>query len=185
LSLKEIQQELKVNSNAEALAAAKKFVPDSKRICGVRTPVLNEMAKKYKIGGFDLVRKLWKSGAFEERHLAAKILGLISKKDPAQAIKLVGEFSSDIDNWVVCDALGMQSLKPVSKILVEETFKLSGKLANSKNLWERRLSLVLIEVYTKDKTLRHRIEERVKKLEKDPEYYVKKAVDWIKRNLAK
>lgn len=183
--LKQIQNELKEQSTPEAKAAALKFVPNAEKIYGIRTPVLNAMAKKYKEGGFDLVKELWNSGAFEEKLLAGKLLNVICKKDPLLSLKLVTGFTKDISDWAVCDCIGMQGLKPVAKKIQNEIFDLSGKLIKSKNLWERRLSLVIIEVYTKDRVLQPEIMKRVKTLENDEEYYVRKAVDWIKRNLKK
>lgn len=79
----------------------------------------------------------------------------------------------------------MQSLKPVAKKIQKDIFDLSAKLVRSKNLWERRLSLVIIEVFTRDDSLKAEIMKRVKMLENDEEYYVKKAVLWIKRNFKK
>lgn len=181
----QILKELKAHSTPEAKAAAMKFVPNAEKIYGIRTPVLNVLAKKYKEGGFDLAKELWSSGAFEEKLLAAKLLNVICKKDPLLSLKLVAGFSKDISDWAVCDALGMQSLKPVAKKIQKEIFDLSAKLIKSKNLWERRLSLVIIEVFTKDKSLHPEIMKRVKMLENDEEYYVKKAVVWIKRNFEK
>lgn len=183
--LKQVQNELKVHSTPEARAAAMKFVPNAEKVYGIRTPILNVMAKKYKEGGFDLVKELWASGAFEEKLLAAKLLNVICKKDPLQALKMVTRFSKNISDWAVCDAIGMQSLKPVAKKIQLEIFDLSAKLIKSKNLWERRLSLVIIEVFTKDRSLHPEIMRRVKTLEKDEEYYVRKAVEWIKRNFKK
>lgn len=183
--LKQIQNELKEQSTAEAKAAALKFVPNAQKVYGVRTPVLNMMAKQYSEGGFDLVKELWNSGAFEEKLLSGKLLNLICKKDPRLALRLVTGFTKDISDWAVCDCVGMQSLKPVTKKIQQEIFDLSAKLVKSKNLWERRLSLVIIEVFTKDRSLHPEIMRRVRILEKDEEYYVKKAVDWIKRNLKK
>lgn len=183
--LKQIQNELKERSTPEAKAAALKFVPNAEKVYGLRTPVLNTMAKKYSEGGFDLVQELWTSGAFEEKLLAGKLLNVICKKDPMVALKLVTGFTKDISDWAVCDCVGMQSLKPVAKKIQNEIFDLSAKLIRSKNLWERRLSLVIIEVFTKDRSLHPEIVKRVKVLENDEEYYVRKAVDWIKRNLKK
>jgi len=183
--LKQIQKELKERSTPEAKAAALKFVPNAEKVYGNRTPVLNELAKKHKDGGFELVKELWNSGAFEEKLLAAKLLNVICKKDPEFSLKLVTSFTKNISDWAVCDAIGMQSLKPVAKKIQKEIFELSAKLLRSKNLWERRLSLVIIEVFTKDKTLQPEIMKRVKVLENDKEYYVKKAVVWIKRNFEK
>ena len=183
--LKQVQKELKEPATPEAKAAALKFVPDAEKVYGIRTPALNVLAKKYKEGGLDLVKELWDSGAFEERLLAAKLLNVICKKDPLLSLKLVAVFSKDISNWAVCDAVGMQSLKPVAKKIQKEIFDLSAKLVKSKNLWERRLSLVIIEVFTKDASLQPEIMKRVKELENDEEYYVKKAVEWIRRNFKK
>lgn len=183
--LKQIQNELEEHSTPEAKVAALKFVPNAVKVYGIRTPVLNMMAKKYKEGGFDLVKELWSSGAFEEKLLAAKLLNVICKQDPLLSLKLVTGFAKDISDWAVCDTVGMQSLKPVAKKIQKEIFSLSAKWVNSKNSWERRLSLVLIEVFTKDKALQPEIMKRVKTLENDEEYYVKKAVEWIKRNLKK
>ena len=183
--LKQIQMELTAASTAAAKAAALKFVPGVEKVYGVRTPVLNELAKKYKTGGFELVQELWQSGAFEEKALAAKMLREICRKDPALSLKLVSGFSKEISDWAVCDALGMQSLKPVAKKMQKEIFDLSSRLSTSKNLWQRRLSLVLIEVFTKDESLKPEILRRAKRLEQDEEYYVRKAVEWIKRNLQK
>ena len=87
-------------------------------------------------------------------------------------------------DWAVCDAIGMQSLKPIVKTHQKEIFRLSKKLNASENLWKRRLSLVLVEWYTRDASLHPEILKLIKPLEKDPEYYVKKAVEWIKRGLA-
>ncbi len=183
--LKQVQKELKEHSTPEAKAAALKFVPNAERVYGLRTPVLNMMAKKYKEGGFELVKELWNSGAFEEKLLAGKLLNVICKKDPLLSLKLVTGFTKDVSDWAVCDCIGMQSLKPVAKKIQKEIFGLSAKLIKSNNLWERRLSLVIIEVFTKDKSLQPEIMKRVKMLENDDEYYVRKAVEWIKRNLKK
>lgn len=183
--LKLVQKELQANATPEAKAAALKFVPNAQRVYGIRTPVLNILSKKYKEGGFQLVKDLWRSGAFEEKLLAAKLLNVICKKDPELSLRIVTSFTKDISNWAECDAVGMQSLKPVARKIQKEIFDLSGKLLKSKNLWERRLSLVIIEGFTKDKSLHAEIIKRVKALENDKEYYVRKAVDWMKRNFKK
>ena len=128
---------------------------------------------------------MWKSGAFEEQLLAAKILTQISKNNPDQTLNLIKKFSKDISNWAVCDTLGQQSVKPISKIKQKEIIDLSAKLVRSKNFWERRLSLVLLESYKKEIEARKFIIKIMSQLENDKEYYVKKAVEWTKRDLAK
>jgi 3-methyladenine DNA glycosylase AlkD len=183
--LKEIQQKLILQKTAEALAAYKKFVPGNQKIYGVRTPLLDVISKQYKNGGFELIEALWKAGALEEKMLAVKILQKLAKKDAEQSIKLVQYFAPGIDNWAVCDAVGMQALQTIRTTHQKEIFALAKKYNRSVNFWERRLSLVLVEYYTRDAALHSEINKLIKPLEKDEEYYVKKAVLWIKKNFAK
>jgi 3-methyladenine DNA glycosylase AlkD len=44
---------------------------------------------------------------------------------------------------------------------------------------------VLVEWYTRDKAAHKEINLLIKRLENDEEYYVKKAVSWIRRNMQK
>lgn len=184
--LKSIQKILKATSNAAALAAHRKFVPGiGAKIYGVRNPVLNEIARSFRTGGFSLAKELWDTGAYEEKLVAVKLLGLIAKKDAARALELIQYFAPGIDNWAVCDAIGMQGLKPILKTEQEAVFAIAEKYNLSQNYWERRLSLVLVEWYTRDPALHPRIKKLVTPLENDPEYYVRKAVSWINRNFEK
>ncbi|HYV91867.1 MAG TPA: DNA alkylation repair protein [Chitinophagales bacterium] len=183
--LKEVQKELKASGDEAVKASIKKFVPHSQQVYGVKNPLLNEMAKRFKEGGFELAAALWDSGAFEERLLAAKLLRGICKKDPMRSLKLVKQFSKGISDWATCDTLGMQSLKPLMKNFSEEIFTLAESLNHSSNFWQRRLSLVLVEYFTRDKKYHPRIQKLIHSLENDEEYYVKKAVVWIKRNFEK
>lgn len=183
--LKEIQKLLVQNATTETKASHQKFVPGKEKIYGVKMPLLNELAGKYKTGGFDLIEALWKAGSLEEKVLAIKILGKIAKKDPERSLKMVQLFAKNIGNWAVCDALGMQGLKPILKTHQQEIFTLAKKYNQSSDFWQRRLSLVLVEWYTRIKDLHPEIKKLVRALESDKEYYVKKAIVWIKKNLEK
>jgi 3-methyladenine DNA glycosylase AlkD len=67
----------------------------------------------------------------------------------------------------------------------KEIFAVAKKYNTSKDFWQRRLSLVLVEWYTRVKELHPQIKQLVKNLEKDEEYYVKKAIVWINKNFTK
>lgn len=183
--LKEIQKTLMASSSPEARASHQKFVPGKEKIYGVRMPFINVLAAQYKNGGFELAEELWISGALEEKVLAVKILGKIAKKDPERSLKLVDFFAKNIGNWAVCDAIGMQGLKPILKTHQQQIFALAKKYNQATDFWQRRLSLVLVEWYTRIKELHPGIKKLVKALENDEEYYVKKAVVWIKKNFEK
>jgi len=183
--LKQIQTLLRAKAIPEAKSAHEKFVPGNEKIYGVRTPVLNELAKQFKSGSFELAEELWQAGALEEKLLAVKMQGKIAKKDPERALRLTQLFAKDIGNWAICDAMGMQGLKPILKTHQKEIFALAWKYNSSKDFWQRRLSLVLVEWYTRIKELHPEIKKLVKNLENDEEYYVKKAVVWINKNFTK
>ena len=183
--LKEIQQSLSANAEKNNMEFFQKMVPGEQKIYGVKTPVLNELVKKYKSGSFGLAEELWSSGALEEKIIAIKILEKTGKTDPARLFKLFNRFSKEIDNWAVCDGLGMQFLRGIVKTHQQEIFALARKLNHSKDPWQRRLSLVMVEWYTRHADAHKEIKELVKTLENDKEYYVKKAVVWIRKNFAK
>ncbi|WP_276502247.1 DNA alkylation repair protein [Terrimonas pollutisoli] len=180
-----IQKLLIASSSPEAKAAHQKFVPGKEKIYGVRMPYLNKLADQYKTGGFNLVEELWRAGALEEKVLAVKILGKIAKKDPARSLQLVQLFAENIGSWAVCDAIGMQGLKPILKTHQKAIFDLAKKYNQSPDFWQRRLSLVLVEWYTRFKELHPEIDKLIVPLENDKEYYVKKAIVWIRKNLQK
>jgi 3-methyladenine DNA glycosylase AlkD len=183
--IKAIQEQLKAQALPEAAQAYQKFVPHAEKLYGVRTPILTKLAGEYKQYGFDLAEALWQSGWYEERIIAGKILERMAKKDPERALRMVATFSKEIDNWAVCDCLGMQSLKTLVKTHEKEIFALAAQLNTSKNCWQRRLSLVLVEWYTRYPDRHAAIMKLVTPLQNDTEYYVKKAVAWICRNFEK
>ena len=183
--LASIKQTLVATSDAKARAAFKKFIPTSQNVYGVRVPVLNQLAKEHREGGFDLADALWTSGAFEERLLAAKVLGLLCKTNPDQALTLAKKCACEISDWAVCDTLGMQGVRGIAGQKKDELFSWSNKLARSKKPWERRLALVLLTHFVDDKQSRIQIRETLARLSGDKEYYVKKAVAWLQRDLQK
>lgn len=184
-TLKAIQKILLEKSSPEAKAAYQKFIPGGQKVYGVRTPVLNELAGVYKVHGFDLSEELWNAGVFEEKLLAVKILERIGKKDPEKTLGLIQLFAKDIGNWAICDAIGMQALNPLRKTHSKQIFTLAKKYNHSTDFWQRRLSLVMVEWYTRMPEHHAVINGLIKALENDNEYYVKKAIVWIKKNFAK
>ena len=180
-----IKQALAANSDEKAKDAVKKFIPTSQHVYGVRLLLLNQIAKEHREGGFELAEALWKSGAFEEKLLAAKLLGSSCKKDPDRALTLAKTFAAQISDWAVCDTLGMQGVKGIASEKQIELFAWSNKLVKSRNLWERRLSLVLLTHFVKDRNSRTQIEKTLARLGGDKEHYVKNAVEWLQKDLRK
>ena len=180
-----IKQALAAQSDEKAKGAVRKFVPTSQHVYGVRLPLLNLIVKEHREGGFDLAEALWNSGAFEEKLIAAKLLGSYCKKDPERALTLAKKFAAQVSDWAVCDTLGMQGVKGIALEKQIELFAWSNKLVKSESLWERRLGLVLLTHFVKDRNSRTLIEETLGRLRGDKEHYVKKAVEWLQKDLRK
>lgn len=185
MDLTEVQKILKRKADDKVKKSFLKFNPSSQGVYGVKVPVLNEIAKKIKGPAFDLVEKLWKSGASEERLLASKILGRICSRDAEKTLKLIGKFSKDVADWAVCDTLATQGIRKIAKIKQAEIIRFSRELVLSKNFWQRRFGLVLLINFVKNKELHNDILQVIKQTEADKERYVKKAVVWLKTQLKK
>jgi len=183
MELKEIQKILKSKARKKDRESTIRFVPTAKKVYGVKVEILNHIVKRIKEPNFNLVKKLWKNGAFEERLLAAKILSKISKKNQSKALKLIKQFSRNISDWAVCDILGTQSVREIAKEKPKEIFKLSEELINSKNLWQRRLAIVLLIELNRQGFGKKKIKKLANKVKKDKEYYVKRALIWLKNKL--
>jgi 3-methyladenine DNA glycosylase AlkD len=179
-----IQRALRDAATEDAAAASRKFVPSAVKVYGVRMPVINDLARKHKAGGLALSQALWRSGAFEERLLAAKLLSSAARKEPTQTLALVEEFSAGVTDWAVCDTLGMQSVKAISARQQTCILEMSRRLIAARAMWQRRLGVVLLTHYAKDAGLRDELIVMVRPLRGDREHYVQKALAWLDRDLA-
>ena len=183
--LVQIQKELEQNVIPGRVEFTKKMIPGAQKVYGVGMPVLNEMAKRYKNEGFDLVEYLWTSGAYEEKMLSAKILVVLAKKNPEDALRLTRQFAPELSDWAICDTLGMGVSKALMKNNKEKILQLSDELIDAPIFWQRRLGLVLLECFAKDPHMHDHIEKRIQLLSSDKEHYVKKAIIWLRSAIAK
>lgn len=81
--------------------------------------------------------------------------------------------------------MSTQAVAPFRKKYAVEIFALAEKLNTSADFWQRRLSLVLVEWYTREPERHRSIRKLVSNLKSDQEYYVKKAIVWIEKNFKK
>lgn len=108
--LQAIKARLQAEASPEAGKSAAYFIPGIQKQYGVRMPVLNEIANLFKSGGLPLADALWIEGSHEEQLLAARIIGKLGRKDPEAVLEHIERYSAGINNWAVCDALGMQAI---------------------------------------------------------------------------
>jgi len=152
---------------------------------GVRAPELRGLAKEFQ----DLPRKeikiLLRSEVHEERALALLILVRTYPKGDPKERKHIYDFYMDhlrfINNW---DLVDLSAEHVVGAFLWDKSGKPLFRLARSKNLWERRVSILATFHYIK----RNQFSETLKiakMLLSDEEDLIHKAVGWMLREVGK
>jgi len=180
--LSEIRQFLEKHKNEKALNAWRKSVLTAKKIHWVYLADINKMIWKWKNWWFELVEILWENSYLEEQLIATKILWKIWKKDPEKTLNLIKNFVNKIDNRAVCDTLATQWIRWIFKIKKKEIFDLAKKfIYQVDNLWIKRFWIVLLINFKKEEDFKDEIKRIIEDLKKENEYYIKKAVDWLKR----
>ena len=152
---------------------------------GIRVPLLRRLVKKY--GGISIaeVRKLLHSKFHEERLLAVLMLvQLFKSADESvqkQVYDLYLENTEFINNWDIVD---ISASNIVGAHLYEKDKAPLYDLVQSKNLWERRISIISTFYFIRqnefDDTLKI-----AKILLNDKEDLIHKAVGWMLREVGK
>lgn len=126
------------------------------------------------------------SDTFEAKNIAFIFLDKNHKHITLQTqLNILPKWVKHIDNWAHSDSLS----KYLSKLVEDEStnekmLSIIKKWNSSKNLWERRQSLISLFYYarTKNKHVSFELtQELVSPLINDQEYYVQKAVGWTLR----
>ncbi|MEM3113291.1 MAG: DNA alkylation repair protein [Candidatus Pacearchaeota archaeon] len=151
---------------------------------GVSVPNTRKVAKKYMEINLGLIEKLLESKIHEGRLLG--VLILVEKYQETNDNK-IAEFykkhNSKINNW---DLVDLSADKILGKYYLNNQNKISDlyKLAKSKNLWERRTSIVSTFHFIKN----NRFEDTLKIskiLFNDDHDLIHKAVGWMLREIGK
>lgn len=126
------------------------------------------------------------SSIFEAKNLAFIFLDKHHKHVPLQTqLKHLPQWVKQVDNWAHSDGLS----KFISRLIEDkstrqEMLSIIKKWNSSKNLWERRQSLVALYYYARTKKEHVSFEltqQLISPLLNDKEYFVQKAVGWTLR----
>jgi 3-methyladenine DNA glycosylase AlkD len=149
---------------------------------GVSVPNTRKIAKKYKGINFELIQKLLESKIHEERLLG--VLILVQKYQDFSDDK-IPEFylkhTQKINNW---DLVDLSADKIIGKYYFDKPKNKLYELAKSKNLWERRTSIISTFYFIKN----NQFEETLKISEillQDKHDLIQKAVGWMLREVGK
>ena len=152
---------------------------------GIRVPELRKLAKDYQDITAKEAEQLLKSSIHEERLLALLILVRSYSKGDESAKKSIYELylknTQSVNNWDLVDGSAEHI---VGAFLMDKSKKPLYRLAKSKNLWERRISIMSTFHFIK----RDEFSETVKisgMLISDEEDLIHKAVGWMLREVGK
>ena len=154
---------------------------------GIRVPVLRKLLKRY--GGISIaeVCKLLHSKFHEERLLAVLMLvqlfksGSVDEKEQKQIYDLYLENTKFINNWDIVD---ISAGNIVGAYLYEKDKARLYDLVQSKNLWERRISIIATFYFIRQ----NEFDDTLKIAEillNDKEDLIHKAVGWMLREVGK
>jgi len=190
--LQSIQQELRKLGNKEIAAHSQRFFKTGKGeygegdiFLGVRVPVLRKMAKKYKEISIKDAFHLLHSAFHEERLLSLFILVEIFRKaneEEREHIFLTYLASAEyINNWDLVDSSAEYIvgayLRKIDKMPIY-------KLARSKDLWERRISIISTYHFIKHNEFSDTL-KIAEILLQDKEDLIHKAAGWMLREVGK
>ena len=189
---KEIQQELEKRGTKERAKVSQSFFKTGKGqygegdiFLGVTVPEQRKVAKIYSTASLKDLEKLLKSKVHEYRFTALLILILqyeeAEEKHKEFFFKFYLKNTSYVNNW---DLVDLTAASIVGSYLLEKEKGILYKLAQSKNLWEKRIAIVATLAFIrKDKfedTLK--ISERYLTEKHD---LMHKATGWMLRELGK
>jgi 3-methyladenine DNA glycosylase AlkD len=175
----QILRTLKSYYKPENVAGMARFGIVAKKAYGVPAPALRKLARS--IGkDHDLAQRLWASGIFDARMLAALI------DDPAQVTEEQMEFwAAEFDNWAICDGCCSNLFdrtpfahrKAVAWTAREEEFVRRAGFA-------LMAALAVHDKQASDAAFR-RFLPLIERASDDDRNFVKKAVNWALRQIGK
>jgi len=193
--LEKISKELKKEANKPQAAILQRFFKTGKGqygegdvFIGIKVPVTRKIALKYVNLELKDVSVLLKSPIHEFRLAALLILVAKYQKTNDRKIKekIVNFYlkhTKQINNWDLVD-LSVAKILGDYLLLDDKKNIILDKLAQSKNLWERRMAMIATYAFIE----KGRAEETLtlaKKLLKDEHDLMHKAVGWMLREVGK
>lgn len=155
--------------------------PQDDKFLGVSVPSCRIIAKKYEKLPLKGIKKLLESKFHEERLTALMILVDRFKDNPKSVFTFYLKNTQYVNNW---DLVDLSCYKIVGQYLLNKPRDILYKLADSKNIWERRIAIVSTYTFMKAGQLEDAIKIS-RLLLGDKHDLIHKAVGWMLRELGK
>lgn len=152
---------------------------------GIVVPNIRKIAKKYSDLYFEDIKELLYSEIHEERLCALLILVVQFENGDEEEKKKIFNFYikniRQVNNW---DLVDLSAPKIIGEYLQTKPKDILYKFAESKNLWERRVSIISTFAFIKKMYFKD-ILKISKVLLKDEHDLIRKAVGWMLREVGK
>ncbi len=187
--IKHIREELQALKNPEKAGITKKYLKSPYSFYGISVPELRKIAERYKnldiYATFNIFDELWDSGNHEEMSLALFLLTNHKKNFNLEFwdFLMKPERLSKFKTWDHIDECCSHTLGVILAGNTQLNSEIK-KLSESRNSWERRISIV--SQYPSIK--KGRIQLTILLAEKlcyDEDIYVQKATGWMLREASK
>ena len=192
--LEQLQKELNDLRNPEQAKNLQRFFKtgageyaEGDIFLGIKVPVSRQLAKKYSHLNFQEIQQLLNSKIHEHRLIALLILIEKYKKskknrlEQRKIFELYLKNTKNINNWDLVDLSAPQIL---GDFLQKEGTDLLINLAQSKNLWERRIAIISTYSFIKKRRFGETLEIS-EILLNDTHDLIHKAVGWMLREVGK
>ena len=190
MSLTQIKKEIKKQANPKQAVILQGFFKTGKGeygegdvFYGIKVPEQRAIAMQFKDLSLNDLKSLLNSKIHEERLIAAFILVDQYKRGDEKKKKIIFNFylknRKGINNW---DLVDLSAPKIVGAYLIDREKDLLYKFANSKDLWEKRISIISTQAFIRE----HFFEDTLnisKILLNDKHDLIHKAVGWMLREV--
>ena len=190
-SRKSIQSVLRKSIDSTPQLASKFFktspgeYAEFDKFLGIRTPTLRKIAKTYESLNFQVIEEFLQSKFNEERLFSLIILVMQYKKSDKLIQDNIYKFYlkniEHINNWNLVDN---SAYHIIGSHLWDKDRKILLSLASSKNMWERRISIVATWYFIKKQDFKYTT-NIAKLLMSDQEDLIHKACGWMLREVGK
>lgn len=151
------------------------------KFIGLKVPQIRELAKKYKDINIVDIESLVHSPIHEERMLALIIMTKRYLKEKDKFYKLYIKNRKYINNW---DLVDITCPRIVGDYLLNKPRDTLYKFARSKNLWEKRISIIATATFIQQKDFADTLKIS-EILLNDKHDLIHKAVGWMLREVGK
>jgi len=191
-SLEDIRQRLKKNGNKEKAKKHQSFFKtgpgeygEGDVFIGVTVPEIRKLAKEYKTISPNEIKQLLQSPIHEERLLSLfMLIHRYSKRDGPEKKRIYELYLKNtkfINNWDLVDSSAGHI---VGAFLFDKNKNPLYDLADSENLWKRRISIISTLYFIRRKQFTDTL-KIAKILLLDKEDLIHKAVGWMLREIGK